>query len=175
MIRLAVAAFAIALSTAPLLVAPIRLVGVAGLVGLLLAAAGIIAFWRWPVTAAACVFLVEYALALLVAEGASNIVGATAFGVGILVFLQSADLAVRTRRAEVGRAVLWSQLSLWAALAAGMLVTALLAVAAAQALAAMLPFAATPFLAAAGALGVMIALAVLISQAARRASEGGSR
>ena len=172
MIRLAPALFAVALSGAPLLVAPVKVVGAAGLVGLLLAAAGIIASWRWPLTAASCAFLVEYALALLVADAPVNIVGAAAFGLGIVLLVESADLASRARRAVVGRAVIWSQLGHWVGLGGGILVTALVALALAQGLATALPFAATPFLAAAGAVGMMIGLALVIAHAARPALRG---
>src|SRR5262245_6998122 len=171
MIRLAVASFAIALAGAPLLVAPEKVVGVAGSVGLLLAAVGIATPWRWPVTAAACLFLVEYALALLVAGAPANIVAAAAFGLGLVFLMESADLAIRTRRAAADRGVIWSQLGHWIGLASAVLVAALLAVAVAHGLAAFLPFAATPFLAAAGALGTMIGLAIVILHAARRAAK----
>jgi len=170
MIRIAVAAAAIALAGAPLLVAPEKVVAAAGAVGLVLAGAGLIAPWRWPITASACTFLVEYTLALLIEEAPPNIVAAAAFGVGLLALLQAGDLALRTRRAAVGRAVMWSQLGRGIGLAAGILVAALLAVALAQTLAAALSFAATPFLAAAGALGMMIGLAAVIARAARRAT-----
>jgi len=152
------------------LVTPEKIVCVVGLMGLLLAAAGIAAGWRWPLTAAACAFLVEYALAFLVVEAPSNSVAAAGFGLGTFLLLQAADLALRTRRAAVGRGVIWSHLGRLVGLGGGILVAALLAVAGAQGLAGFLPFAAAPFLAAAGALGVMIGLAIVVARAARRAS-----
>jgi hypothetical protein len=170
MIRLAPALVAVALAGAPLLVSPHKAVGLAGAAGLLLAAAGIAAGWRWPITAAACAFLLDYALALWIAQAPSSIAAAVGVGVGILVFLQAADLAHRGRRAAVDGAVVWSHLIQWAGFGAGVLVAALLAVAAAHGLMGMLPFAAAPFLAAAGALGTVVGLALMIARAARRAS-----
>lgn len=172
MMRVAVAVAAIALGGAPLMMAPVGVVGVVGAVGLALAAVGIVAPWRRPITAAACAFLVAYALALLVAEAPPNIVAAAAFGVGLLALLQAGDLALRTRRAAVSPTVIWSQLGRGIGLAAGVLAAALLAVALAQGLAPALPFAATPFLAAAGALGIMVGLAAVIARAAHRARGG---
>ena len=172
MIRLVAASFALVLCVVPLLMAPEKIVGVTGLVGLLLAAVGIAVLWRWPVTAAACAFLVEYALALWVAEASASIAVAPAFGLGILLLLQSADLACRTRHAAVDSAVVRSQIGHWVGLGAGTLAAAMLALAAAHGLAASVPFAATPFLAAAGALGMIVGLAVVIAHAARSASRG---
>jgi hypothetical protein len=173
MIRLTPALFALALFVGPLLVTPLQAVGVVGVVGLLLVTAGIAADWRWPITAAACVFLLEYALALWLTAAPPNIVAAAAVGVGILLLLQAADLAHRGRRATIDGAVVWSQITHWASVVAGTVVAALLAGAAAHGLAAALSFAAAPFLAAAGALGVVIGLTVVIAQAARRASREG--
>jgi hypothetical protein len=170
MIRLAPALLAVALGGGPLLVSPQKAVALAGAVGLLLAAAGIAAGWRWPITAAACAFLLEYALALWLSEAPSNIAAAAAVGVGILVFLQAADLAHRGRRAAVDGAVVWTHLVHWAGFGAGVVVAALLAVAAAHGLTGVLPFAAAPFLAAAGALGTVVGLALVIARAARRAA-----
>jgi hypothetical protein len=64
MIRLAAVLFALVLFVVPLLTAAMPAVAAAGLMGLLLAAVGIAGLWRWPVTAAACVFLTDYAAAL---------------------------------------------------------------------------------------------------------------
>jgi len=177
MIRLVAAALAIVLFIVPLLMAPEKVVAVIGLAGLLLAAAGIIARWRWPVTGAAGVFLVEYALALWVAEvsgsaASGSIVGAAAFGLAILLLLQSADLALRARHAIVDAAVLRAQLGRWIALGVGGLAAVMLAVVLAGALAPALPPAASPFLAAAGALGIVLTVATSVVHAARSAAQG---
>jgi len=80
MIRLLAAAFAVVLSAAPVLIMPVPAVAVIALVGLLLATVGVAALWRWPVTAAACVFLADYAASLWVAAGPVNVAGAAGFG-----------------------------------------------------------------------------------------------
>lgn len=172
MIRLAAAALAIVLFLVPLLMAREKVVAVVGLVGLLLAAAGIIALWRWPVTGAACVFLVEYALALWVAGSAGTIVGAAAFGLAILLLLQSGDLALRARHAIVDAAVIRAQLGRWIALGGSGLAAVMLAVVLAGAIAPWLPPAASPFLAGAGVLGIVITLATSVVRAARSAARG---
>ena len=87
MIRLPAAAFAVALFWAPLRAAPIPPVAVAGLVGLLLAAAGIATLRRGWTTAAACVFLTDYAGALWIAGGPPHIGGAAGFGLSLLFLL----------------------------------------------------------------------------------------
>lgn len=177
MIRLASVALAIVLFLGPLLMVRARAVAVIGLVGLLLATAGIIAPWRWPVTGAACVFLVEYAVALWMVEASGSIVGAAAFGLAILLLLQSGDLALRARHAIVDAAVLRGQLGRWIALGGGGLAAVMLAVMAAGAIAPLLPPAASPFLAAAGALGIVLTIATSVVHAARNAARGtrGSR
>ena len=76
MIRLLAAAFAVVLSAAPVLIMPVPAVAVIALVGLLLATVGVAALWQWPVTAAACVFLADYAASLWVAAGPVNVAGA---------------------------------------------------------------------------------------------------
>jgi hypothetical protein len=172
MIRLGAGAPALALFVLAVLTAPIRPVALIGLAGLLLAAVGIAAHWRWPVTAGACIFLTDYTAALLTAGGPVSVAGAAGFGLALLLLLQAADLARRVHRATVGAGVVRSQLARWIGLGAATLATTLVIVALAGAFAASVPFAAAPLLAAAGALGAMLALAMGAFRAAARRDPG---
>src|SRR2546422_5871035 len=127
MIRLLAAAFAVVLSAAPVLIMPVPAVAVIALGGLLLATVGVAAFWRWPVTVAACVFLADYAAALWVAAGPVNVAGAAGFGLALLFMLESGDLARRVRRAAVDGAVIRSHLRRWTGVGAPTLGSAALA------------------------------------------------
>jgi hypothetical protein len=173
MIRLLAAAFAVVLSAAPVLIMPVPAVAVIALVGLLLATVGVAAFWRWPVTAAACVFLADYAAALWVAAGPVNVAAAAGFGLALLFMLESVDLACRVRRAAVDGAVTRSHLGRWSGFGAATLGSAALAVALASALATPMPPAFAPLLAAGGALGVITTIAVLIMRVTRNRRSAG--
>ena len=61
MIRVLAALMTLVSAALPVFSSPTRVVAAIGLVGVMLAAAAIIAYRRWPATAAACVFLVQYA------------------------------------------------------------------------------------------------------------------
>jgi hypothetical protein len=160
-------AFAVVLFVIPLLTTPISAVASTGFVGLLLAVVAIVACWRWLATAAACVFLADYAAALWIAAMPVNVAGAAGFGLGVLLLLQSVDLACRVRGATVEASVILSEIGRWIGLGVGVLVAAVLAWALANSLAAMLPPVASPLLAAAGSLGTVLILAVLIVRATR--------
>ena len=164
MIRLPAVAFTGVLFVVPLLTAPIRAVAVTGLLGLLLVTVGIATLWRWPFTAAACVFLTDYAAALWVAGASVSIVVAAGFGLSLLFLFQSVELARRVRHAAVDAGVVRSQLVGWMGFGAATLAATMLVMAIAGAVAASVPFAAAPFAAAAGALGVVLALAAVVSQ-----------
>ena len=163
MIRIPAAVFAIVLFAVPFLTAPIRPVAAAGVLGLLLAAGGIGGLWRWPVTAAACVFLIDYAGALWVARSPVNIRGAVAFGLALLLLLESVELARAFRRATVEARVIRSQLTAWSGFAVATLAVTLLGLSLAGSLVASIPFAAAPVIAGAAALGVVLALAAIIT------------
>ena len=64
MIRAVAAAAALVVFMVPLLATPTLSIAVPGGFALILAMAGIVASWRWPVTAAACVFVIDYAAAV---------------------------------------------------------------------------------------------------------------
>ena len=130
MIRLAAVLSALVLFSVPLLTAAMPAVAAAGLMGLCLAAVGIAGLWRWPVTAAACVFQTDYAAALWVAGASLSVVGAAGFGLSLLLLLQSVELGRRLRHATVEASVLRSQIARGvgfgaATLGATLLVTAL--------------------------------------------------
>ena len=162
MTRLPAAAFAVLLFTVPVLTAPVPAIMVVGVIGLLLAAVGIATLWRWPVTAAACVFLTGYAAALWVSDASGSVAGAVGVGLSLLLLLQSVELARCMRHATVDGRVARSQLIHWAGFGAATLLTTSLAMPVAIALAALVPFAAAPFVAAAGALGAVLALAATV-------------
>jgi hypothetical protein len=170
MIRLAAATFALVLFAVPLLTAARPVVAVPGAFGLLLAVVGIASLWRWPMTAAACVFVTDYALALWVAGPSVSVVGAAGFGLALLLLLHSAEVARRARHAAVDAGVVRSQLAGWAIFGVATLGTAMLVMALARGVAAAVPFTAAPLLAAAGALGVMLALAVAVTRPSGRTS-----
>ena len=164
------AAIAVALAAAPVVIMPEPPVAVTALAGLLLAAVGIAARWRWPATAAAAVFLVDYTAALWLADARASIAGAAGFGLGLLYLLESLDLAGRAHGATVDTAVIRSHLGRWTGFGAATLGAAALLVAVASALAAPMPPAVAPILAAAGALGVVAIIAVFVTRAAARPS-----
>jgi hypothetical protein len=168
MIRLLPAAIAVALAAAPVVILPAPPVAVTAIAGLLLAAVGITARWRWPATAAAAVFLVNYAAALWLTDARVSLAGAAGFGLGLLSLVESLDLAGRVHRAAVDTAVIRSHLGRWTGFGAATLGAAALLVAVAGALAASIPPAVAPILAAAGALGVVAIIAVFVTRAAAR-------
>lgn len=167
MIRLAAAVAAVVLLAVPLRVMPIHVVIGPGVVALLLATLGIVTLWRWPVTAAACVFVADYALALAIAGPAVSLLPAACFGLALLGLLHSVELARGARRAAVHRDVARSQGLGWLIFATGTVAAATVAMVVARGLAPALPFTAAPLLAAAGALGVVLALAVALRPSGR--------
>jgi hypothetical protein len=170
MTRLVTLAAALALCFVPPLTAPLPAVIVASAVGLIVAALGIVTLWRWPITAAACVFLSDYAAALWVTDAAVGVVGAAGVGLALLVMVHSGELARGARRATLDARVVRSQAVRGAALAAATLGTALLVAVVSRVIAGTLPLVFAPLLAAAGALGVVLAIALLTS-----ARDAGSR
>ena len=173
MIRLLAITFAVVLFVLPLLRRPVPAMAVTGSVGLLLAALATITRWRWPATAAACVFLTDYAAALWMARAPVNVVGAAGFGLALLLLLQSADLARRVRGATADATLVLSEVGRWIGLGTAALVAVVLAVALANSLATTVPAAASPLLAAAGAVGAVLSLAVVIVRAGKNRHSAG--
>jgi hypothetical protein len=163
MIRIPAAVFALVLFAVPLLSAPIRPVAAVGVMGLLLAAVGIGGLWRWAVTGSACVFLIDYAGALWVARAPVSVGSAVAFGLALLLLLESVELARARRRASVEARVIRSQLAVWSGFAVATVAMTLLGLSLAGGLVASIPLAAAPFIAGAAALGVVLALAAIIT------------
>ncbi len=170
MIRFLPAAIAVALAAAPVLIMPAPPVAVTALAGLLLAGGAIATRWRWAATAAAAVFVVDYAAALWLADARMSIAGAVGFGLGLLYLLESLDLAARVHGAAVDTAVVRSHLGRWSAFGAATLGAAALLLFLAHALAAPIPPAVAPILAAAGALGVVATVAFFVTRAAAGAA-----
>ena len=162
MIRLAAVASAIVLAGVPLQAMPILVVAVFGAIGVVLTALGIVTRWRWPVTAAACVFVTDYAVALWVAGSSVNLAAAAAFGLALLGLLHGTELARCAHRASVGSGVARAHARGWMILAGVTAGSAMLAMALARGVAAALPVAVAPLVAAAGALGVVVALAAAV-------------
>jgi hypothetical protein len=168
LVRLHAALFAGVLCVVPLVTAPVRAIAAAGLIGLVLAALGIATRWRWPLTAAASVFLTAYAAALWAADAPVSVIGAAGYGLALLFLLQAAELERAMRHATVGPGIVRSHIVRWMGFAAATLAPTMLLMALAGAVAAVLPVMAAPFLAGAGALGVVLALAALMTRATRR-------
>jgi hypothetical protein len=162
MTRALASAVALALFAIPLVAAPNRYVLVTGMLGMLLAAVGIGGLWRWPVTAAACVFALDYAAALWVARAPVSVGAAVAFGLALLLLPASVELGRSLRGAAIEARVVWSQIGAWLGFAVATLATTLLGLAVAGGLATSIPFAAAPFVAALAALGAVLALAAIV-------------
>jgi hypothetical protein len=162
MMRLLAAASAGALFVLLCLATPARAVAV---VGLLLAAVAIAVLWRWLATAAACVFLVGYAVALWIERRPVDVLPPLGFGLALVLLLEAVDLACRTRGATIHGGVVRAALGRWAVLGAGSLLTVILTMELAARLAGALPAVASPLLAVAGALGSVLVLAALCRRA----------
>ena len=167
MIRLPAAPFALVLFVIPWVIAPVKPVTVAGALGLALAAVGIGGLWRWPVIAAACVFLIEYTTALSVARAPLGVGGAVAFGLALLLLLASIELGRGLRRATADARVLRSQVTAWLGFTTATLGATWLGLSLAGGLSAAIPLSAAPFLAGLAALGVVWALAAIVKRPAR--------
>ena len=166
MIQVAAAAAAVVLFLLPLRLALVPVIAFPAALALLLATAGIVLRWRWPVTAAGCIFVVDYAGALWAAGASVSVVGATGFGLALLFLLQSADLSRVARDALVDTRVVRSQLIGWLIFGATALASAAVVIVLARGMAGAIPFTAAPLLAAASALGVVLALASALTRAA---------
>jgi hypothetical protein len=112
--------------------------------------------------------VIDYAGVLWLASAPLSVVRATAFGLSLLLLLQSLELARCTRRSMVDAGVVRSQIVGWAGFAACTLAVAMLVVALAGGLVEAIPFSAAPFVAAVGALGVVLTLAAAVRGAWRR-------
>jgi hypothetical protein len=168
MIQVAAAMAAVVLFLLPLRLALLPSIAIPGALALLLATTGIVLRWRWPVTAAGCIFVVDYAAALWAAAAPVSVVGATGFGLALLFLLQSADLARAARNALVDTRVVRSQLIGWVLFGATALASAVVVIVLARGMAGAIPFAMAPLLAAASALGVILALASALTRASGR-------
>jgi hypothetical protein len=162
LVRLAAGVLALVLFVLPLHTAPISPVAVIGGIALLLAAVGIAMLWRWPVTAAACVFLAAYTLALWTAGEAVSVIGAAGFGLSLLFLFQCVELGRCVDRAEVGAGAYRSHVVAWIGFGLGTLAGTMAVMAVAGVGAASIPFAAAPVVAAVGAVGVILALVAAV-------------
>src|SRR5262249_47235375 len=117
--RLGAAGFTLVAFVLPLLTARPRALVLTDVVGLLLATIGLITLWRWAATAAACLLLVSYAVALWLAARPPSAVGPTIFGLALLGLLQSIELGRTLRHATIEASVVRSQLLGWTGFAMG--------------------------------------------------------
>jgi hypothetical protein len=129
---------------------------------------------RWPATAAACVFLASYTVALSMARAPVNALAAAGYGLALLFLLEAVDLACRTRRAAVDTAVAWTQLGRWLGFAVGTLAVVVVALGLAAGLAGAISPLLAPLLAAGAALGAVALLALVIVRAERGVGPGGA-
>jgi hypothetical protein len=125
------------------------------------------------VTAAACVFLLDYTVAVWARGGPLRPAGAVVVGLALLGLIQAADLAILARRATVDAAVIRAQLGRWLAVGAGALAAGALGMGAATALASVMSSAVAPLLAAAAALGVVATAARLVARSGPGARDTG--
>jgi hypothetical protein len=159
-----------ALFALPLLSAPLPLISVIGLVAAALALVGIVAGWRWAVTAAACAYLVEYALALSVSAAPVDFVRAAGFGLALLLLLHTVDFARRVGSTAVERPVRIAHLRRWLTVGGGTLAATVFVLAMTGLVGTVLPLAAAPVAAALGAFGALLALAAMVRRSAKEGS-----
>ena len=131
--------------------------------GALLAGAGAVARVAVLVVVGAGVLLADYALALWLAGGPPDPLGAAVLGVGLLLALETADFHGRFHLAHVPVPVLKRQILRWGAGIAGGL-AASTALGALALVGVRLPPGVAPVLAAAGAIGAVAALAAALSR-----------
>ena len=163
MMRAAALLFAGTLWVIPFSIAPLKPVAVVGTLGVTLAAAGVVGLWRWPLTAAACVFLIDYTAALWIMRPSPNMGGALAFGLALLLLPASVELGRGVRRARVEGRLVRSQLAAWSGFATAVLAATLLGLALAGGVAGAIPFGAAPFVAGLAALGIVLALTTIVA------------
>ena len=131
--------------------------------GALIGAAGAVARVPVLVLVGAGVLLADYAVALWLAGGPPDPLGAAVLGVALLLALETADFHWRFHQAHVPAPVLRRQILRWAAGIAGGL-GASTALAALALVGVRLPAGVAPVLAAAGAIGAVATLAAALSR-----------
>jgi hypothetical protein len=159
------AVLALALVSAPLLIAPASSVVALGAAALMLCALGILGVM--PALAGGMVLaLGEYALALRLAGGGPRLGGAVLLGVGLVLLLETAEFGRRAHHAAIGPGVLLAQIRSWALCGALTGAGSLVAGAAASAVGASmrLPWAAAVAAAAAAVALVAVALALRVAR-----------
>lgn len=162
MVALALAA-TLLVAAVPVGLAPVASVTSMAAVGALLVGLGLGLGWRWPVSAAACLLVADYAAALWLVDAPADIVAAAGFGLAVLFVLEASDLAGRARGAAVRAGIVRATLVRTAAVGAATLATVTVCAALVTSLASALPPLATPWLAAAAGLAILgIVAAILV-------------
>jgi hypothetical protein len=113
MTRLAALALMALVAALPLTVLPSPYLGWLAVPAVLVGGAGALALVPPLTTAGAAIALIEYALALLIARPAPDLITATGFGAALVLLLTLVHSASRLHGAWVSRAVVWSEGRQW--------------------------------------------------------------
>jgi hypothetical protein len=166
MIRLVACVGVVTLVGIAVTTAPVRPVAAGAGIALVLGVAGIVSLRRWAVTSSACLFVADYALAVRLAGGSIDVVGATACGLALLMVVQPLEIA-RSRDSGADIGVTRSQVVGWIVAGVAVPGVVVLAFGVSRALASSVPPLVAPLLAAAGAIGVLVGLASALARAPR--------
>ncbi len=146
----------------PLLVHPSWPLAAVALAAATASAAGIVTSAMALVTAGAALALIEYTIAVWLAAGPPNVLGAGVFGLALVLLLEVADFTRRVRGVLLGPRVLPEHAQHWLATGVAALAVTILLGAAASALTIPLPRPTYPALVAVGALLVFVGAAVAL-------------
>ena len=135
--------------------------------GLVVGGAGVIARSVPLATAGAALALIEYALALVIAQPRPDPVTGIAFGAGLVLLLASVHFTGRAHGAALGPSVIRSQVRHWLAIVALGAVGATLLTVGGEALGLALRGAALPVVVAAAALGALATVAGVVGLVSR--------
>ena len=113
MMRYTVAIPIVVLVAVPLWTAPAWPVLFFGAIFGLLCTAGALVRWLPLVTAGSSLAVMDYALALWLSGGGVNVVGATAFGLALVLLLDMTEFAGRFRTARLAATLLRAQVAFW--------------------------------------------------------------
>ena len=173
MMRLVAAALVLVVAAFPLAVYPAAPVTWLVLAALLAAGPGVALLWVPLATAGGALALIAYAVALLIAGPAVDLVSATALGVTLTLLLSIVNFGARVEGAGLGPSVMAAQVRDWLVVAGLGVITVAVLAAAGAAVAGALRGAALPVMIAAAALGAAVSVAGAVALM-RRGAVGGS-
>lgn len=162
MLLLATCGLVAVLATLPLAVEPSPFVAWLAVPALFLGLAAAVARSVPLATASAVVALIEYALALVIAQAPADVLTAIGFGTAVFLLLELVHFAGRVHGAAVSPSVIASQVRAWLGLAVIGAVSAIALTTMGSALRLVLSGAALPAVVIAGALGALAASAGVI-------------